>query len=183
MIRSRNESQKFGLTFTGLRRLLKSAIQLSFVMPRGAGGWSFSPNITYYPTVDEEVAPAFRLMSLLRLSRHYDALDFVTWWEKLVPLAVSRILKLFQAGQADPRAVDARNRSLAHHLAAVVCVDAIPRYSLTSHKLIRYPQIGLTGGPVQLHRRSQAEPSPLLELLECLLLNKAAANEYDIFGE
>ncbi|KAH7141998.1 hypothetical protein EDB81DRAFT_899466 [Dactylonectria macrodidyma] len=141
-----DRSQKFTFTYTGLRHMLNSAIQLSFAMQWGAGAWSLSPNFTYYPTVDSGTAPAFRILSLLKRSRCYDRLSYALWWEKLIPLAVSAILRLFRAQKASPRAVDANNRSLVNHLARC------------------------------------AKPSPLLELLECLLVNKAPANDHDLSG-
>lgn len=61
-----NRSQKLSLRYTGLWRILNSAVQLSFGMTRGAGGWSISPSFTYYPTVDAETAPAFRILTLLK---------------------------------------------------------------------------------------------------------------------
>ncbi|KAF2993642.1 hypothetical protein E8E14_000389 [Neopestalotiopsis sp. 37M] len=59
----------------GLRHRLhrvQKAIQLSFHMTFGAGGWSVSPGISYVPLVDSESAPAFRLMDIHmnRLDKH-----------------------------------------------------------------------------------------------------------------
>ena len=56
----RDQSEKIGLTFTGLRRLLNSAIKLSFAIPSGAGGWSLSPSFTYFPTVNAKNRPSFQ---------------------------------------------------------------------------------------------------------------------------
>ncbi|RYP92826.1 hypothetical protein DL770_000997 [Monosporascus sp. CRB-9-2] len=155
-----NQSQKISLTYTGLRRLLNSAIQLSFAMQWGAGAWSLRPTVIYYPTVDSETAPAFRILSLIKCSL-CDALNYVLWWEKFIPSAVSAILRLFRAQKASPRAVDANNRSLVYHLARCITI---------------------TSDPYKRRLPSQAKPSLLLELLECLLVNKAPANDYDLDG-
>jgi hypothetical protein len=120
ILTSRNRSQRIALTFTALRGLLNSAVQLSFAMRQGAGGWSFSPTFTYYPTVDSKTAPAFRILSLLQDSLCL-YLDRVSWRETLVPSAVCAILRLFQAREATPRAVDADNRSLVHYVTESVC--------------------------------------------------------------
>ncbi|OIW33499.1 hypothetical protein CONLIGDRAFT_180622 [Coniochaeta ligniaria NRRL 30616] len=145
-----DRSQTIALTYTGLRRLLDSAVQISFAMRQGAGGWSLSPNITYYPTVDYFTAPAFRMLNLLTYSP-------VECWEELVPLVVSAIIRLFQAGKANPRAVDADNRSLVYHLAEQMAEAQ--------------------------HRADAHSQGSLLELLEYLLINKTPANDYDLYGE
>jgi hypothetical protein len=109
-----------GFRYTGLRRLLKSAVQISFAMQFGAGGWSISPSFTYYPTVDAKTAPAFRMVGVM-----HDALkkSLPAQWEKLTGLMLTKILKLFQTGKAFPLAVDFQNRSLLHHLARLVSLS------------------------------------------------------------
>ncbi|KAK3297421.1 uncharacterized protein B0H64DRAFT_392114 [Chaetomium fimeti] len=156
-----DRSQKVGVTYTGLRRLLNSAVQLSFEMTWGAGAWSLSPSFTYYPSVDAETAPAFKVLRLLSVSRVNSGLHDSALWEELAVSAVSVMLRLFRANKASPRAVDADNRSLVCHLA-----DCMTMASDRSS-----PQFP-----------SQGKPSALLELLRCLLDNKAPANQYDLFG-
>lgn len=117
-----DRSRKISLTYGGLRHLLNSAVRLSFAISSGAGGWSLSPNFTYYPTVDSNTAPAFRVLDMLYRSGIGD-LKEVIWREKLVPSAVSTILKLFRAKMASPQAVDANNRSLVYHLAKCVSLN------------------------------------------------------------
>ncbi len=117
-------SRRISLKYTGFRRLLNSAVQLSFAMNWGMGGWSISPNVTYYPTVDETTAPAFRTLELL-----LDSLTYCNWtppqWEKFVALALTKISRLFQSHKASPLAVDSANRSLAHMMA--YCVSGSSR--------------------------------------------------------
>jgi hypothetical protein len=121
-----DRSQKVALTYTGLRHLLNSAVQLSFAMSWGAGAWSLSPGFTYYPSVDSETAPAFRILTLVTEARFGGALRNVGLWEELSHSAVSAILGLFRAKKASARAVDADNRSLVHHLAGCVSLDLSP---------------------------------------------------------
>ncbi|SPJ91981.1 uncharacterized protein FTOL_13635 [Fusarium torulosum] len=160
--------QKVSLTYVGLQYLLNSAIQLSFMVRSGAGGWSFGSTFTYYPLVDSESAPAFRMLFLLIRSRCYlndgftndGLLGDVAWQEKLIPSVVSAVLRLFRANKASPRAVDANNRSLVYNVAECVY--------LTNDMFDPLP--------------SQADFSPLLDLLQYLLVNKAPANDYDTSG-
>lgn len=114
-IKDTGESRSFSLTYTGLRRLLNLAVQLSFTVTSGAGGGSLSPRFTYFPTVDSKTAPAWRMLNLLvdcRLQGHL--------WDKLASSVVSSIIKLFRTKKASPRAVDAGNRSLVYQLAECV---------------------------------------------------------------
>ncbi|EXK81754.1 hypothetical protein FOQG_13826 [Fusarium oxysporum f. sp. raphani 54005] len=164
-----DRTQKFALTYVGLRALLNSAIQFSFTIRSGAGGWSLGPNFTYYPIVDPESAPAFRMLSLLMRSRYYSWDGFKdvgllgdrAWREELIPSVVSSILSLFRAKQASPRAVDDKNQSLVYHVAE--CISC--HYSDYS-----------------LDQRDCDQFSPLIDLLEYLVLNKAPANEFNTDG-
>lgn len=124
IIISTDRSHKICLTYVGLRRILNSAVQLSFAISSGAGGWSLSPNFTYFPIVNSETAPAFRILSLLFHSG-CSGLNGVIWREELIPLAVSAVLKLFRAKKASPRAVDADNRSLVYHLTGSVSLNLL----------------------------------------------------------
>ncbi|KAK7227351.1 hypothetical protein V2G26_015354 [Clonostachys chloroleuca] len=156
-----NQSRKIRFTYTGLRNLLNSAVQLSFMIPSGAGGWSLSSNITIYPIVDSDTAPVFKLLTLVETAQIF-MLDETKMTETLYPSVVNSILRLFQAKKASPRAVDNHNRSLVYYL--IKCIK-----SMGSDHLRRFP--------------SQAEPNVFLELLQYLLANKAPANDYDDWGD
>ncbi|KAF5639666.1 ankyrin repeat-containing protein [Fusarium sp. NRRL 52700] len=149
-----DRSQSFALTFAGLRSLLNSAIQFSFTIRSGAGGCSFGPNFTYYPVVDSNRAPAFKMLDLLMNSYsigfNRSRLGVDAWKEKIVPSVVSSVLSLFQGRKASPRAVNEHNESLVYKVA--LCAD-----------------------------NSQA--SPLIDLLEHLVNNKAPANDYNTSGD
>ncbi|KAH7493325.1 hypothetical protein FOMA001_g2045 [Fusarium oxysporum f. sp. matthiolae] len=168
-ISERDRTQKFALTYVGLRALLNSALQFSFTIRSGAGGWSLGPNFTYYPIVDSESAPAFRMLSLLTRSQCYSWHGFIdgsilgdkAWREELLPSVVSSILSIFRAKQASPRAVDDQNQSLVYHVA-----ECISRHSRNNI----------------LHQRDSDQFSPLIDLLEYLVINKAPANDYNTYG-
>ncbi|CAH0017327.1 unnamed protein product [Clonostachys rhizophaga] len=115
MILDTNQSRKISFTYTGLRNLLNSAVQLSFMMPSGAGGWSLSSNIAVYPIVDSRTAPVFKLLTMVETAQRHMT-DETKLTETLYPSVVSSILRLFQAQKASPRAVDDENRSLVHYL-------------------------------------------------------------------
>jgi len=91
-----------------------------------------SPHLTYYPTVDHKTAPTFRTLALLRdsmdkLAPLNDPRRSMPQWEKLVALALTKILKSFQARKASPLAVDSDNQSLAHF--AAQCVRIFLRFA------------------------------------------------------
>jgi hypothetical protein len=62
---TKRSEQTFGLKYTGLNWLLNKAIDITFSMRSGASGWSVSPGFTYYATVNDEAAPAFRIIKSL----------------------------------------------------------------------------------------------------------------------
>ncbi len=117
-------SRKVAFKYTGLRSILNSAVQLSFAIKSGAGGWTISPGFTYDPTVDRNNAPAFQIMDLLR-GAVWD-FRFSSQWDKFVALALAKIIRLFQTRRASPLAVDSNNRSLVHLLA-----QSVSTYSVT----------------------------------------------------
>ncbi|VTT72410.1 unnamed protein product [Fusarium fujikuroi] len=165
-----DQTQKLALTYAGLRRLLNSAIQFSLTIQSGAGGSSFGPNFTYYPIVDSNRAPVFKMLELLgSCFRHNGYLtlsghsEIPALWEKLVPSVVSAVLSLLQAKQASPRAVNDCNESLVYSVA--LCIRSYYSY------MDFLPSLAST---------SQA--SPLLDLLEYLVNNKAPANDYNKDG-
>jgi hypothetical protein len=119
------------LKYTGLRRLLGSAIELSFAMNSGAGGWGITPNLTYYPTVDPKTAPAFRILGSLERSLSFVMLSGrvgseknfpLPQWDKIVALALAKILRLFQARKASPFSIDTANQVLTHVVARCVSI-------------------------------------------------------------
>ncbi|CVK85069.1 uncharacterized protein FMAN_01987 [Fusarium mangiferae] len=165
-----DQTQKLAFTYTGLRRLLNSAVQFSLTIRSGAGGSSLGPNFTYYPIVDSNHAPAFKMLNLLVKSFQHNKYltvngfsEIPALWEKLVPSVVSAVLSLLQAKKASPRAVNGGNESLVYSVA--LCIRNY--YSSTSY----LPSLVDT-----------CQASPLLDLLEYLVNNKAPANDYNKDG-
>lgn len=112
-------NQCVGIRFNGLAKILGAAIECSFAVRSGAGGYGISPSFTYHPTVDGKTAPAFRIWQLVfdccylrrsRLSSHEKGL--------FASKALARIIKLFQgkAPKASPLDVDILNHSLVHRI-------------------------------------------------------------------
>lgn len=127
-----DRTQKLTLTYAGLPRLLNSAIQFSLTIRSGAGGSSFGPNFTYYPIVDSNRAPAFKMLELLGSCFEYNSMltihgysEIPALWEKLVPSVVSAVLSLLQAKKASPRAVNDCNESLVYSVALCVCPNLL----------------------------------------------------------
>ncbi len=126
-----DRKQKISFRYIGFsRRAFDAAIQLSFAITSGAGSWSLSPSLTYRPTVDRTTAPAFRALDLLRdlMGAVFDEMWLhdgsscllLPQWEKLVALALAKILRAFNAGRASPLAVDWNNQSLTHAVTSCV---------------------------------------------------------------
>ncbi|KAJ8132130.1 hypothetical protein O1611_g1499 [Lasiodiplodia mahajangana] len=57
----------FTAEYSGLKSLLQKAFVLSFFHARGAGGRSIGASFTYYPAVDEDTSPTFRIMRFARM--------------------------------------------------------------------------------------------------------------------
>lgn len=128
-----DRQQSYGIIYHGLIPFLNRAIGLSFSSNYGAGGYSLSPSITYYPSVDRKVAPAFQLVSLLWKGYNNDAYadaklgsrgERSAWlasWNHLAQSIYKKIVQLFREGKASPRDVDSRNMSLIHSVIEMVC--------------------------------------------------------------
>ncbi|KAI0594823.1 hypothetical protein F4775DRAFT_572051 [Biscogniauxia sp. FL1348] len=103
---------------TGLARLLGSAIEVTFTLSSGAGGFSIGPNFTYYPTVNSSRAPAFRIMALLGIAAIFTCKpeNPTSQWGDLLVASIARIAKLFREGRASPLAVNEDNENLNHVL-------------------------------------------------------------------
>lgn len=114
------------LEYTGLKFMFQKAIQFSFHLTFGAGGWSVNPGISCIPLVDVGSAPAFRLVRLLPYiqSRSYKWISSDT--SNRIRLVITKILLLYSQGRASPRDTDPGGRSLMHHLANVMASFSQP---------------------------------------------------------
>lgn len=110
--------RKASMQYFGLAQILKSAIDISFSMTTGAGGFSISPGFTFRPTVDENLDPAFRILILLSkapLYRRKGAFFFNA--------CLARIGKLIIEKKVCPTAVTNHNRTLMHYAADLVSLQ------------------------------------------------------------
>lgn len=102
---------QYGFRYTGLTRLIRAAIGISFDMSSGAGGGSIAPQFYYYPTVDEKKDNAFRILDLISHIRYdWSSETKVVLHQK----AMGQIIRLFADGKASPLSVNYNNASLIH---------------------------------------------------------------------
>ena len=119
IVTASHRHRSVGLKYTGITGLLNRAIAMAFSMSSGAGGFSISPSFTYYATVDEDSAPAFRLLETLSDAYWYcDRDDSLNGLSELVS---RKILGLFQERQASPTDMSSYNKTLLHVAGDAVC--------------------------------------------------------------
>lgn len=106
------------LKFTGLASIISAAIEITISMTSGSGGYSITPNVTYYPTVDAEVDPAFCILDLLSPFFKYRTLQEDR--SSFVVACARKLVRLFDEKKAYPTAVDYRNNSLLHRTASAL---------------------------------------------------------------
>lgn len=105
------------VSFTGIVRLLKSAIQLSICTTTGAGGYSISPNLTYFQVVDDSTAPAFQVLSSLRPFQFFTFVPSKKQLDVYFEAMLEKLQELFGSGKAKPTDVSEHGSSLLHELA------------------------------------------------------------------
>ncbi|KAI1125412.1 hypothetical protein F5Y10DRAFT_284276 [Nemania abortiva] len=114
------QATKFTLEFSGLKKVVQKAVVLSFVYTRGAGGGSISPTLTYYPTVDESTAPAFRIVNLASDMISNSSPSSIREVECVLRCCYDNILVLYSKGKASPKDVNSKGESLIHLVAQTV---------------------------------------------------------------
>ncbi|KAK8040106.1 hypothetical protein PG993_008517 [Apiospora rasikravindrae] len=125
---SPNQKRRYGFRLTGLAKsIMQGAIEATFDMTYGAGGWSISPGFRYYPTVNEEEDPAFQILELVRrlnrvLRRTDEELELLRSFHRV---AMSRISYLFRTGKASALVVNSKNGSLMHQAFATYTTDRL----------------------------------------------------------
>ncbi|CVK95019.1 uncharacterized protein FMAN_13264 [Fusarium mangiferae] len=103
------------IRFTGFASVFKRGLEVSFTTRARAGKFSISPSFTYFPVVDEKVAPGFLVMSLLRRASRLE--DMNETRSRIILSAVQRKLQeLFCSGRASPNDVTQKNYTLLHLL-------------------------------------------------------------------
>ncbi|KAK8137066.1 hypothetical protein PG984_005006 [Apiospora sp. TS-2023a] len=138
---SDESSQTCGVTFAGLPKIIRKAVQVSITLnTQGVGAARISPTIRYHAIINGPQAPAFRLISVLQkyticagISRLRDSLpDSSLHFSLLVHHCFSEMLELFHQGKGSPTDVNEKHRSLVW-LVTYMHATAIPcskRYSL-----------------------------------------------------
>ncbi|KAK7959814.1 uncharacterized protein PG986_004668 [Apiospora aurea] len=101
--------------------ILHAAVDFSFTMTTGAGGFSISPNLTLYATVDGELDPAFRILGLLcgctrSCKGSIDSFAIACF---------KNLIKLFDDKKACPAAVTRGNQSLLHSVAQALGYEVL----------------------------------------------------------
>ncbi|KAK9770744.1 hypothetical protein SCAR479_12535 [Seiridium cardinale] len=110
------KEQTWGLLRTGAAWFVKQAVQISFSMTSGAGGFSLSPVFTYSATVDERIAPAFQVVkSMIDFFRHEDFKILHNRSEaaqRILEAGFIKVGRLLREGLASPKDVNSRNQTL-----------------------------------------------------------------------
>ncbi|RYP68436.1 hypothetical protein DL771_006700 [Monosporascus sp. 5C6A] len=114
-----------GLKYTGVARILKSVIDVSFALTSGAGGFSISPNFTYYPTVDSRSDPAFRIMDLIGRFFIYCPSENR---EPFMVACLRKLVRLLDEKKAYPTALSDRNENLIYAAALAVRYSTLRCY-------------------------------------------------------
>ncbi|KAI0551498.1 hypothetical protein F4679DRAFT_538184 [Xylaria curta] len=154
----------FTIEYKGFRSLFQTAIALSLLNTRSSGGRNISPILTYYPTVDEQKAPVFRIMDL--------ALIMVYWNDnigeaiiKTLQYCFDSIFILYSQKRASPKDIDSDGQS-AMNLAARIAMEFIHKSSIHSPGADTMPPIianlAACGVPVTTYDSYGFTPSALL---------------------
>ncbi|KAI1734981.1 hypothetical protein F4680DRAFT_436612 [Xylaria scruposa] len=118
----------FTIEYSSLKRLYSMAFVLSFTNSHGAGGRSISPSFTYYPTVDEVIAPTFRILRSARYMLQYMVRNSskvkITDVVKVLQHCFDNVLVLYYRGKASPGDINSYGESIIH--AAVNIIDPSP---------------------------------------------------------
>ncbi|RYP90381.1 hypothetical protein DL770_003528 [Monosporascus sp. CRB-9-2] len=110
----RRRHRSLGVKYTGAAKLLNRVVNMAFSMTFGAGGFSIAPVFTYYATVDDQTAPAFRLLHIVKDAAISLECRGSTLLAEFVETVLNKILKLFRERKATPTDVDSRNRTILH---------------------------------------------------------------------
>ena len=108
--------RSIGFGYSGFASILHAAVEFSFTLTSGAGGFSISPSFTYYATVDGRSDPAFRTLRLLKEC----ALFYKGNIGPFAAACFNNLIRLFDDKKACPAAVAYGKRSLLHIVAEAV---------------------------------------------------------------
>ncbi|KAI0420584.1 hypothetical protein F5X98DRAFT_11693 [Xylaria grammica] len=118
------QATNFTIEYDGFRKLLQTAFVLSFTNTHGAGGRSISPGFTYYPVVDSQTAPAFRIMDLTYIIAG-ELCDHASETSNLLQHCFNSILTLYSQRRASPKDTNEYGWSLLHEIANIVAQNEV----------------------------------------------------------
>lgn len=113
---TKHQTTRWSVGYTGLRRLVNRAVEFSFSYSFGAGGYSLSPNFTYYPCIDRARDPVFRILRLIKVIHRSSLWPGESSPHDFFELCIAEIVRLYRHGKASPKAVDNDGRGVLHHL-------------------------------------------------------------------
>ncbi|KAK6854980.1 hypothetical protein PG995_008512 [Apiospora arundinis] len=111
---TRENRRTVGVKYAGLTRLISSMVGVSFTMTSGAGGFSIGTDLAYYPTIDDQLDPSFRILgfiirfSILACREQGEEEAYFT------VACMERLARLFDEKKASPTAVNYQGKSLMH---------------------------------------------------------------------
>lgn len=113
--------RSIGLKYIGAANLLSRAVNIAFSMRSGAGGFSIAPSFTYYATVDERTAPAFRLLNVLREYLGSPVVNKEEHFQGIAETVFEKIFMLYRERRASYTDVDFNNGTILHIVGYLVC--------------------------------------------------------------
>ncbi|KAK8035749.1 hypothetical protein PG991_001822 [Apiospora marii] len=138
-----NKSRRsIGFGYSGLASILHAAVDFSFTMTSGAGGFSISPNLSYYATVDDESDPAFRTLELLRDC----TLSYKGSIDLFAIACIKTIVRLFDDKKACPTAVTSGNRTLLHSVVKMLEDGLEPDYRGSKDMIVFFDLVKMLRG-------------------------------------
>lgn len=124
--------QSWGVRHVTVSRLLGCAVQLSFSLTFGSGGFSMGPTINLHSTVDARLSPAFQAANMIgelakrvAYTRGLENIineDDIKQTERFLREAMLKIETSFHERKASPTDIDAENRTLIYPLLRAVCL-------------------------------------------------------------
>lgn len=111
-----SKSKSIQLSYLGLRKLFSTAIDFSFSLKTGAGGFSMGPNIALRAVVDRYTSPTFRAMELAQESIYDLQKEDL---DQFIEVVIRRIAQLYDLKRSSPRDTDITGNSILHHWADV----------------------------------------------------------------
>ncbi|KAI1492916.1 hypothetical protein F5X96DRAFT_624243 [Biscogniauxia mediterranea] len=108
----------FGVVFTGLRRIMSTAVSISLSIKRNANGYSISMAPRYFTMVDRSRSPVFAMVDFIwsGIIRSYLSL-YDDEIESLFHYAISRLRIMYQTGVATPTEVDCNGKTILQYIA------------------------------------------------------------------